>query len=1149
MTARSWIRKLFAPATTAPIVRRPRLGLEALEAREVPATFTVTNLLDDASPGSLRWAVGQANTASGADTINFASGLGGQTITLASQLVLTDTATTTVDGGAGGVVIDGNNGTRLFVVDAGAEAAFNRLTLTRGRVVNGDGGGVYNSGTLTVTNSALVNNAAQGADGSGASARGGGVYNVGTLTISGSNLTGNSATGGHGADQFSFAPSGGHALGGGVYNAGSLTIANNVLENNSASGGRGGNSAGPGLGSSHGGLGRGGAIYNANSLVATNSIFTGNTATGGNGGSSGSGNATGGNSGNGGAVFNAGTLTVSDSHLNGNAAIGGSGGSGGFGYLNGPGGVGGGGAIENANMATVLRSTFNDNGAAGGGGGSSYDAGASGGSSYGGAISNAATFTAINSTFARNAASGGHGGGSTFDRGGQGGGGYGGGIYNGASLTVQGSTFAGNNAASGSGGVGGGGSGSTGSGSGGGLLHSGSGTAAVSNSLLVGNSASTTGAEVSGTVTNLSSLIGVPGGFTLGQVVEVDGNGRPWLKDNGGPTQTIALVNGSPAIGVGLAGLTATDQRGLARNAAPDLGAFETQVPSLAVTASGGTYDGTAYGVPTVTVTGPYGVLTNAGTLSTVYTNTATSATSSTAPTNAGSYSVTVTFTPTAAGYRTATSAPVSFSIAQRAITVTADARTKVYGAADPALTYAVTAGSVVAGDYFSGGLTRAAGETVGTYAISQSSLTLGGNYAVTFAGAAFSITPAGSTTGLAVSQPTPLFGTDGLTLTATVSTAAGPLGGTVTFKAGTAVLGTATLVNGTATLSLGSTALAAGGYTLTAEYSGDANHSGSQGAAAVTVLAPATVQGLVYVDANNNGQVDFGETAVQGVLVTLTGVNDLGQSVSLTATTTSAGVFTFTGLRPSAAAGYTLTETQPGNLSDGLDTPGTVNGLPTGAAGNDVFSGVVLSGGAYGENYNFGERQPTGGGVVAGQTAAIGFWQNRNGQNLIKSLNGGATATQLGNWLAATFPNMYGSLAGKSNAQVAAFYKTLFALNGQTAPGGPPKMDAQVMATALAVYVTKASLGGTAGVAYGFRVDADGVGSRTVNVGANGAAFGVANSTSVSVLDLLLAVNARSHNGRLFDLDRNGQTAGLEVTYRTMANDLFSAINELGSI
>ena len=50
----------------------------------------------------------------------------------------------------------------------------------------------------------------------------------------------------------------------------------------------------------------------------------------------------------------------------------------------------------------------------------------------------------------------------------------------------------------------------------------------------------------------------------------------------------------------------------------------------------------------------------------------------------------------------------------QRPVTVTADAKTKVYGNADPALTYHITSGSLAFSDAFSGALTRAAGENVG---------------------------------------------------------------------------------------------------------------------------------------------------------------------------------------------------------------------------------------------------------------------------------------------------------------------------------------------------------------------------------------------------------------------------------------------------
>jgi len=344
---------------------------------------------------------------------------------------------------------------------------------------------------------------------------------------------------------------------------------------------------------------------------------------------------------------------------------------------------------------------------------------------------------------------------------------------------------------------------------------------------------------------------------------------------------------------------------------------------------------------------------------------------------------------------------------------------------------------------------------------------------------------------------------------------------------------------------------LAVGSHTITAVYGGDGTFTGSESVAAVNVVAPSTVQGLVYVDFNNDGRLDFSEKAIAGVTVTLTGTDDLGAAVSRVTQTDANGIYAFIGLRPSNAAGYTITETQPAGLLEGTDALGRVNGVTSGSAAvQDGFSGVNLSvPGAVGENYNFGERPTTTGAVIAGQTATIGFWQNNKGQSLILAVNGGSTATQLGHWLAVTFPNMYAALDSKTNAQVAAFYKTLFAKTAQTAPGGPPKTDAQVLATALAVYVTNQALAGTTAAAYGFQVTTYGVGERTFNVGSDGAAFGVANNTTMSVLDLLLAVNARSHNGLLYDMNANGQINGTESSYRTMANDLFSAINEAGGI
>jgi len=53
-------------------------------------------------------------------------------------------------------------------------------------------------------------------------------------------------------------------------------------------------------------------------------------------------------------------------------------------------------------------------------------------------------------------------------------------------------------------------------------------------------------------------------------------------------------------------------------------------------------------------------------------------------------------------------------------------------------------------------------------------------------------------------------------------------------------------------------------------------------------------------------------------------------------------------------------------------------------------------------------------GSIQKGQTATIGFWNNKNGQALIKSLpvvtNEDGSVTSVANWLAATLPNTFES-------------------------------------------------------------------------------------------------------------------------------------------
>src|SRR5262249_44065845 len=96
------------------------------------------------------------------------------------------------------------------------------------------------------------------------------------------------------------------------------------------------------------------------------------------------------------------------------------------------------------------------------------------------------------------------------------------------------------------------------------------------------------GADV--TAASSHNLIG-PGGAG-GLADGVNGNivvasaaalGLGALGDHGGLTQTVALLSGSPAIDAADPSLApATDQRGLPRDALPDIGAFE--VPQFTVT-------------------------------------------------------------------------------------------------------------------------------------------------------------------------------------------------------------------------------------------------------------------------------------------------------------------------------------------------------------------------------------------------------------------------------------------------------------------------------------------------------------------------------------------------------------------------------------
>ncbi len=163
------------------------------------------------------------------------------------------------------ITIDGANAYRVFYVNAGVTATLDGLTIAHGRA--DFGGGIYNQGNLTVTNSLVTGNSALGSDhwgggilnarfstltvrgstfsGNSADDRGGGIYNQGTLTVTDSTFVGNSA-----------------AIGGGVYShIATMTLSNSTFSGNIA-------------------RSCGGVYNNYHMMTVSNCTFSDNSATG-----------------------------------------------------------------------------------------------------------------------------------------------------------------------------------------------------------------------------------------------------------------------------------------------------------------------------------------------------------------------------------------------------------------------------------------------------------------------------------------------------------------------------------------------------------------------------------------------------------------------------------------------------------------------------------------------------------------------------------------------------------------------------------------------------------------------------------------------------------------------------------------------------
>ncbi|MEN6449040.1 MAG: peptidylprolyl isomerase [Thermoguttaceae bacterium] len=123
-------------------------------------------------------------------------------------------------------------------------------------------------------------------------------------------------------------------------------------------------------------------------------------------------------------------------------------------------------------------------------------------------------------------------------------------------------------------------------------------------------------------------------------------------------------------------------------------------------------------------------------------------------------------------------------------------------------------------------------------------------------------------------------------------------------------------------------------------------------------VVAGGSISGYVYLDTNNDGlrTMTSGSShkGLPGVIVTLSSKGSDGTwTTAATKLTGSDGSYQFANLAPGT---YRVTETQPSNYIDGIETVGVIAGEKTGTANADQFE-VGLTAGAAGTEYNFGER------------------------------------------------------------------------------------------------------------------------------------------------------------------------------------------------
>ncbi len=178
--------------------------------------------------------------ASSGDTLNLGN-LSGVITLNGSELVIDKDLI--IEGSSSGLTINGNNASRVLNITAGTVEISN-VTISNGSV-DGHGAGIFNGGTLTISQSTIRDNISSGRN------HGGGISNDGgTVIATNSTFSGNSATDG-----------------GGIFSSGTLTLNNCTLSDNTASG-------------SGGALNNTGMLHMQNTVLA-NSAGGGDCANGG----------------------------------------------------------------------------------------------------------------------------------------------------------------------------------------------------------------------------------------------------------------------------------------------------------------------------------------------------------------------------------------------------------------------------------------------------------------------------------------------------------------------------------------------------------------------------------------------------------------------------------------------------------------------------------------------------------------------------------------------------------------------------------------------------------------------------------------------------------------------------------------------------